>query len=97
MPLSRLVGERIRKFPASGEINRQVASIPAVLKKVEERFAAGATIDRTDGISLEFADWRFNIRASNTEPVLRLNVESRGDQALMQAKTRELLALIDQA
>ncbi len=96
MPLSRLVGERIRKFPASGEINRQVASIPAVLKKVEERYAAGATLDRTDGISLEFADWRFNIRASNTEPVLRLNVESRGDQALMQAKTRELLALIDQ-
>ena len=51
-------------------------------------------VDRTDGISLEFADWRFNLRGSNTEPVLRLNVESRGNVALMQAKTAELLALI---
>ena len=95
LPLSKLVGERIKKFPASGEINRKVASIPAVLERIEERYAKGASIDRTDGISIEFADWRFNIRGSNTEPVLRLNVESRGDEVLMKKKTEELLALID--
>ena len=53
--------------------------------------------DTTDGVSLEFADWRFNLRRSNTEPVVRLNVESRGDTALMEEKTAELLALIDNA
>ena len=51
-------------------------------------------VDRTDGLSIEFADWRFNLRSSNTEPLLRLNVESRGDAALMRAKTAELLALL---
>ncbi|MEQ1440693.1 phosphomannomutase [Fontimonas sp. SYSU GA230001] len=96
LPLSALVGERMRKFPASGEINRTVASIPAVLQRIEAKYAGTAeTIDRTDGISLEFSDWRFNLRGSNTEPVLRLNVESRGDEALMRAKTAELLALIE--
>ena len=53
-----------------------------------------ARIDRTDGVSIEFPDWRFNLRASNTEPLVRLNVESRGDKALMESKTRELLAII---
>jgi phosphomannomutase len=96
-PLSQLVAERMRKFPASGEINRRVKDIPSVLKKVEQTFAPGAKVDRTDGISLEFDTWRFNLRGSNTEPILRLNVESRGDAALMQQKTRELLALIDAA
>ncbi|MEW6167347.1 MAG: phosphomannomutase [Pseudomonadota bacterium] len=95
-PLSQLVGSRMRKFPASGEINRKVVSIPAVLERIEARYAAHArVIDRTDGLSLEFADWRFNLRGSNTEPVLRLNVESRGDEQLMRAKTEEVLALIE--
>lgn len=93
--LSQLVGERMSRFPASGEINRKVGSIPAVLERIESKYAAAATaVDRTDGISLEFADWRFNLRGSNTEPVLRLNVESRGDQRLMETKTAELLDLI---
>ena len=94
-PLSKLVEERQKKFPASGEINRKVRDIPAVLKRVEEKYGRGATIDRTDGISLEYSDWRFNLRGSNTEPILRLNVESRGDEALMRRKTEELLAFID--
>jgi phosphomannomutase len=95
-PLSLLVGSRMREFPASGEINRKVASIPAVLQRIEARYAAHAqAVDRTDGLSLEFADWRFNLRGSNTEPVLRLNVESRGDERLMREKTEELIALID--
>ena len=94
-PLSQLVAERQKKFPASGEINRKVKDIPSVLKRVEEKYGKGATIDRTDGISLEYADWRFNLRGSNTEPILRLNVESRGDEALMRRKTEELLAFID--
>jgi phosphomannomutase len=93
--LSHLVAERIAKFPASGEINRRVDDAGAALARIEARFATpAATIDRIDGLSIEFADWRFNLRASNTEPLLRLNVESRGDAALMQERTQELLALI---
>jgi phosphomannomutase len=51
-------------------------------------------VDHTDGVSVEFDRWRFNLRASNTEPLIRLNVESRGDEALMREKTAELLGLI---
>ena len=94
-PLSQLVADRMKKFPASGEINRKVKDIPSILKKVEAQYTQGAKIDRTDGISLEYDQWRFNLRGSNTEPILRLNVESRGDEALMKQKTTELLALID--
>lgn len=94
-PLSALVEARMKKFPASGEINRKVKDIPSVLKRVEEKYTKGATIDRTDGISLEYDTWRFNLRGSNTEPILRLNVESRGDEALMRRKTGELVAFID--
>lgn len=92
--LSQLVGERQRLFPASGEINRTVTDIPATIARIEARYASGAKVEKVDGLSVEYADWRFNLRGSNTEPVLRLNVESRGDTALMQAKTDELLALI---
>ena len=96
IPLSKLLAERQRKFPASGEINRQVSSSAEVLTRIEQRYASSAaTIDKVDGISIEFQEWRFNLRASNTEPVLRLNVESRGDAALMHSKTHELLELID--
>ena len=82
-------------FPASGEINRRVEDAAAVIARVEATFASdGGEIDRTDGLSLDFKDWRFNLRMSNTEPVIRLNVESRGLPALMQAKTDLLLGLI---
>ena len=94
-PLSQLVNERMAAFPASGEINSTVEDAEALLEQVEARYAPGAlAVDHTDGLSVDFADWRFNIRMSNTEPLVRLNVESRGDKALMRAKTDELLALI---
>ncbi len=91
--LAALVDERVALFPASGEINRKVDDAPAVIKSIEQAYAPGAVeVDHVDGLSVAFSDWRFNIRASNTEPLLRLNVESRGDIALMQEKTAELLA-----
>jgi len=95
-PLSALVAARESAFPCSGEINRQVADPAALLTAVEARYAEQASsIEKLDGLGMEFADWRFNLRMSNTEPVVRLNVETRGDQALMEAKTEELLSLID--
>ena len=95
-PLSALVAERMAKFPASGEINRRLSDPVAALAAIEARYVPGAlALDRTDGISIEFPDWRFNLRSSNTEPVVRLNVESRGDEGLMRAKTAEILAMLD--
>lgn len=95
VPLSHLVAERMALFPASGEINRKVTDVTAVLHSIGEEYAAQAlSVDHTDGLSLEFADWRFNLRGSNTEPVLRLNVESRGDVALLQHQTECLLKRI---
>ena len=92
-PLSVLVKERMDKFPCSGEINRQVNDAKQVMAKVEEAFVtAGASVDRTDGLSVEYDTWRFNLRMSNTEPMIRLNVETRGDAALLAAKTQSLLA-----
>lgn len=95
-PLSVLLNARMDRFPCSGEINRTVSDAEQVLRQVEDRFVTDkARIDRTDGLGVEYDTWRFNLRTSNTEPVIRLNVESRGDVALMQAKTEELLAFID--
>jgi phosphomannomutase len=94
--LSQLVAERQAKYPASGEINRRVDDATATLEKLHRRYAAEAlAVDDTDGYSFEFADWRFNIRMSNTEPVVRLNVESRGDTALMRARTKDVLAILE--
>jgi len=94
--LSQMVAERMAAYPCSGEINRKIEDPAAVLSKVEEVYAPQATtIERVDGLSVEFDNWRFNLRMSNTEPVVRLNVESRSDETLMRAKTDELLALID--
>ncbi len=95
-PLSALVAERMRAFPCSGEINRTIEDPASVLAKVEAAYAGEAeSIERVDGLSMSMGGWRFNLRMSNTEPVVRLNVESRADQALMENKTAELLALID--
>jgi len=95
--LSQLVGERMRLFPASGEINRHLKTdAKSVLARVQKLYEKGAqSVDFTDGLSVEFADWRFNLRGSNTEPLVRLNVESRGNEALMREKTQELLAHLD--
>ncbi|MEI6268828.1 MAG: phosphomannomutase [Methylococcaceae bacterium] len=93
--LSQLVDERMRLFPASGEINRTIAQPEAAIEVVRKHYEKEAeVVDYTDGLSMEFGNWRFNLRCSNTEPLVRLNVESRGDEALMQAKTEELLALL---
>ncbi len=94
-PLSALVAARIAAFPSSGEINFTIADPKAKLAEIRALYEPkAAVVDTTDGISLEFADWRFNLRSSNTEPLVRLNVESRGDVVLMQQKTAELSALL---
>ena len=95
-PLSQLVGERQAKYPASGEINRKVDDAAATLERLHTEYASAAnSVDDTDGYSFEFDEWRFNIRMSNTEPVVRLNVESRGDEALMRQRTDEVLAVLE--
>ena len=96
-PLSALLGERMRLFPASGEINRHLASdTRSILARVRAHYESAArAIDLTDGLSMEFAEWRFNLRGSNTEPLVRLNVESRASEPLMREKTAEVLKLID--
>jgi len=95
-PLSQLVDDGMTAYPASGEINRKVPDAAVAIDTIRNKFLAeDAQLDETDGVSLEFADWRFNLRASNTEPVIRLNVESRGNHELMLEKTAEILSLID--
>ena len=95
-PLSALVGERMRLFPASGEINRHLEDARSVLARVQKHYEKQAlSVDFTDGLSMEFAGWRFNLRASNTEPLVRLNVEARGSETLMREKTAEVLRLLD--
>lgn len=91
--LGSLVGEMVKNYPCSGEINSTVADVATVLKKVEAAYPGGH-VDRIDGLSIEFDDWRFNLRGSNTEPVIRLNVETRGDHQKMEQKTAEILALV---
>jgi phosphomannomutase/phosphomannomutase/phosphoglucomutase len=94
--LSALVDERMKLFPASGEINRKLADGKAAIQRVEAIYKPNARkVDYTDGLSVEFDNWRFNLRSSNTEPLIRLNVESRGDEALMRAKTEELLRALE--
>ncbi len=94
-PLSQLVDERMESFPASGEINRKVDDAAVALSTLESRYRDSAvSVEHVDGLSMAFGDWRFNLRASNTEPLVRLNVESRGKPDLMKAKTQELLELI---
>ena len=93
--LAELVDARMSLFPASGEINRHIDDTAAVLSTIQEKYAGDAIqVDHTDGLSMDFSDWRFNVRASNTEPVVRLNVESRGDSELMQRMTSEILDLM---
>ncbi len=91
--LSAMVDERMRAYPVSGEINSTVADPDTVIQKVEEQYSDGVK-DYTDGLSVSYPAFRFNLRKSNTEPVLRLNVETRADEGLLQNKTEELMALI---
>ncbi|MCB1841390.1 MAG: phosphomannomutase [Halioglobus sp.] len=94
--LSSMIAQRMSAYPCSGEINRTIGDPAAVLAEIEARYSDKAeSVERVDGLSMSLGDWRFNLRMSNTEPVVRLNVESRGDRQLMESKTTELLALID--
>ena len=93
--LAALVEERMALFPASGEINRTVDDDAEVLARIEKLFVKDAlAVDHVDGVSVEFADWRFNLRASNTEPLVRLNVETRNAPELMRSRTEELLKAV---
>lgn len=95
VPLSEMVAERMKAYPCSGEINRKIEDPAAAIAKIESHFSAAAdTVERVDGLSMSFGNWRFNLRMSNTEPVVRLNVESRGNVSLMQEKTNYLLSLL---
>jgi len=94
--LSTLVSECIAEFPCSGEINRSIDDPQAAIAKAEAYYGKDAlSVEHTDGLSVSFKDWRFNLRMSNTEPVVRLNVESRGNVKLMEEKRDELLSLLD--
>ena len=92
--LADLVDEMIAAYPCSGEINSKVADVPAIIARIEAEYGPQGVVAHIDGLTVEYPEWRFNLRGSNTEPLIRLNVESRGDRALMEAKTRELLAKI---
>ncbi|TGG95289.1 phosphomannomutase CpsG [Natronospirillum operosum] len=93
--LSELVSERMTRFPSPGEINSKVDDADVAIQRVFDTFRAEAiSIDETDGVSLEFPQWRFNLRKSNTEPVVRLNLETRGDEALMKEKTDAILQVL---
>jgi len=93
--LAELVEDRMAAYPCSGEINFKVADARAAVERVMQHFAVQSpALDHTDGISADFGDWRFNLRSSNTEPLLRLNVETRGDAALLRARTDEISTLL---
>ncbi len=92
-PLSDLVEEMIANYPCSGEINSTISDPAGKIKEIEKIYTGGK-VDKTDGLSVEYDNWRFNLRMSNTEPIIRLNVESKGDVLLMEEKTKELLELI---
>ena len=97
IPLAQMVEQRIAAYPCSGEINFKVGDAAAVVQQLYDRYASepSATTDYTDGLSIEYPQWRFNVRSSNTEPLLRLNVESRGSAALTAEMTKELRRLIE--
>jgi len=95
LPLSALVDERMVLFPTSGEINRKVDDSAEVLARIEKSYIRHALrVHHVDGLSMEFSDWRFNVRASNTESLLRLNVETRSNEGLMLTQTKQLLEVI---
>lgn len=94
-PFSELMSERIGRYPISGEINSKVKDAKAVIEAIEAKYGPSGQVTKTDGLSIEYPQWRFNLRMSNTEPVIRLNVEVRQDKNLLKEKTDELLAMIN--
>jgi phosphomannomutase/phosphomannomutase/phosphoglucomutase len=94
--LSQLVGERIKAYPCSGEINYRVNDVPHTIERILQHYLPQhPVVDRTDGVSVEFPEWRFNLRGSNTEPLLRLNVETRANMPLLAMRVAEIAALIE--
>ena len=95
-PLSDLVRAMVEAYPSPGEINRAIANPAEAIRQVKQHYEAEAlVIDDVDGISMEFTDWRFNLRMSNTEPVVRFNVETRGDRDLLKQRQNEVLAILE--
>jgi phosphomannomutase len=95
-PLSDLVRAMVEAYPSPGEINRTIADPAKAIRQVKQHYEAKAlVIDEIDGISMEFTDWRFNLRMSNTEPVVRFNVETRGDRELLEQRQNEVLAILE--
>lgn len=95
--LGQLVGESIANYPSPGEINSKLVDAKGAIERVKQAYAKEAiSVEELDGLSIEFPQWRFNLRCSNTEPVVRLNLETKGDKQLMQQKTDEVLALLRQ-
>jgi len=92
-PLSELVEEMIESYPCSGEINSTINNPAKKIEELAKKYSDGKQ-DRLDGLSVEYSNWRFNLRMSNTEPIIRLNVESKGDIKLMKEKTKELQKFI---
>jgi len=96
-PLSELVNDMVVAYPSPGEINRKIDDPQAAIKRVHDHYQATASItDTTDGVSMEFPEWRFNLRMSNTEPYVRLNLETRGDTELLAKCEATILSLLDQ-
>jgi phosphomannomutase len=95
-PLSELVRDMVEAYPSPGEINRKIADPKAAIEAVRQRYESESIlVDTTDGISMEFPEWRFNLRMSNTEPVVRLNLETRGNKSLLAERQAELLSLLE--
>ena len=96
--LSELVNARIARYPSSGEINLELPDPAAAIGKLRAALAPDAlSLNEIDGVSLEFPCWRVNVRMSNTEPLVRVNVETRGDKMLLRRKTEEVLSLLQES
>ena len=93
--LGDLVMNRFKRFPSSGEQNFTVADPDTVIAAILAKYEDKADLDETDGVSLSFPEWRFNLRKSNTEPLIRLNVEGRGDQVYLDQKLGDLKEIIE--
>ena len=93
--LGELVAEMEAEFPCSGEINLPANHVNAILEAIEKKYTPDAErIDKIDGIGVDFKNWRFNLRPSNTEPLIRFNMETRGDKELLKEKENEVIELV---
>ncbi len=91
--LSQLVGEMVKEFPCSGEINSTINDAAGKIKELDLKYTGGER-DYSDGLSVDYGEWRFNVRMSNTEPIIRLNIETKSNERLLEEKIKELLEII---